>query len=87
MPKSRAHEEDGRRLVPARGIGEARNLNCVGFAKAEQEPPGLAAHARVTRSLFHIIEDRIRDENAHYREARNVAHAGQLAAAPGETGL
>src|SRR3546814_10877875 len=77
VPESRALEECGCGLVPARWIGEVRDLNRVGFSKPQQQAAGLAADVRIASPFLHVSEDRIRDEETHYR-ARSEENTAEL---------
>src|SRR3546814_12955794 len=86
VPESRALEECGCGLVPARWIGEVRDLNRVGFSKPQHQAAGLAADVRIASPFLPFSEDRIRDAQTNFRSAPMVSHAGQSPAASGETG-
>src|SRR3546814_250025 len=61
VPESRALEECGCGLVPARWIGEVRDLNRVGFSKPQHKAAGLAADVRIASPFLPVPGDRIGD--------------------------
>src|SRR3546814_12123201 len=70
VPESRALEECGCGLVPARWIGAVRVLNRVGFSTPPHQAARLAAGFRIASPFLHVSAHRIRHDELLSRAAQ-----------------